>query len=75
MRDAVVDADDRSARPGHEVERQLALAAADVEHTLSRRHPLDEEVVVLRKPMLDVDAAVVGDRRAIDEPVRILVDL
>ena len=62
----VVDADHVRAGARHEVVRELALAAADVEHALARRDALDEEVVVRGQPVLRVDAVVVLDRAAVE---------
>ncbi len=57
----------------HEVVRELGLAAADVEHTLARVDVVYEEVVVRHQAVLDVDAAVVRDRRVVDAPVEVVV--
>ena len=54
---------------------ELALATADVEHTLALTNALDEEVVVLRQAVFCVDALVVLDRAEVDPEIRIVVHL
>src|SRR5205814_9732274 len=58
---AEIDSHDLRAAASGEIVCQLALAAADVEHTLARPHAFDEEIVVVRNSMLHVDAAAVVD--------------
>ena len=69
-----VHADDPRAGPLCEVERQLALARADVEDTIAGLDALDEEVVIRGQPVLRVDAAVVADRRAVDLALEVVVE-
>ncbi len=74
---AAVDVDPGHDRPRtlDEIVRELALAAADVEHALPRPDALDEELVVAGQPVLRVDAAVEIDREEVDPAVQVAVEL
>jgi hypothetical protein len=57
----VIHTDDVRAGSDDEVVGELPLAGPDVEHTLPRPHPFDEEVVVARQTVLRMHAVLVGD--------------
>ena len=61
-------------RARDEVVRELALAAADVEHALPGLDALDEELVVADQPVLRVDAAVEVDREEVDPVEQVAVE-
>jgi len=72
---ARIDRGDVRARALCDVVRELALAAADVQHQLALLDAVDEEVVVAREPMLRVHSLVVIDRTEVDAHISVLVDL
>jgi hypothetical protein len=52
-----------------------AISATDIEHSLARRDPVDEELMIVGQSMLRMFSAAIGHGALIDDQIELVLEL